>query len=80
MYICVDVPLIRERQRQSRKFHWPLAEAKSTNRKTRRNSRDFMTGSAALANPAQMAEEDRWSKWRKKMFQRGICQAIARLL
>jgi hypothetical protein len=36
----------------------PLAEAKSTHRKTRRNSRDFGTGSAANANPAQMAEVD----------------------
>ena len=36
----------------------PLAEAKSTHRKTRRNSRDFGTGSAANANQAQMAEVD----------------------
>ena len=54
----------------------PLAEAKSTHRKTRRNSRDFGTGSAANANPAQMAEVDPVVQ----MAQRGICQAIARLL
>ena len=36
----------------------PLAEAKSTHRKTRPNSEKIGTGSAASANPAQMAEVD----------------------
>ena len=36
----------------------PLAEAKSTHWKTRRNSGDFGTGSAADANSARMAEMD----------------------
>ena len=36
----------------------PLAVAKSTHWKTRRNSGDFGSGSAADAHSARMAEED----------------------
>ena len=76
------MPLIRARQRQSRKFHWvrPWPKPKAVIGK--------QDAILKILGPAQQPVRilPRWlrwtwsSKWRKKTFQRGICQAIARLL
>ena len=76
------MPLIRRRQRQSRKFHWvrPWPKPKAPIGKQDEILEILGPAQQPMRILPRWLKWTRWSKWRKKRFQRRICQAIARLL
>ena len=81
-YIYVGVRLIPARQRQSRKFRWvrPWPKPKAPIGKQDEILEILGPAQQPMRILPRWLKWTRWSKWRKKRFQRGICQAIARLL